>query len=67
MQFNGDGTGQRLFALDACSDRGENFVDLRIAQSRNSTQTMVMDVELALAAYEWLGRWLAAQGAIIRP
>lgn len=67
MQYYGDGTGQRLFALDACNDENGNFVDLRVAKSRNSTQTMVMDVELALAAYEWLGRWLAAQGAIIRP
>ncbi len=60
MQINQDGTGQRLFALDDCGD----FVDVRVARNPNSYSTMVMDVDVALAAYKWLGTWLAAQGAL---
>ena len=66
MEHHSDGTGQQLFALDDCSATlGEPFLDVRIATSRNAYNTLLMDVPLALAAYEWLGRWLAAQGAIV--
>ena len=66
MEHRSDGTGQRLFALDDCGDTlGEPRVDVRIATSRNAYNTLLMEVPLALAAYEWLGRWLATQGAIV--
>ena len=61
MQYNSDGTGRRLFAL---TDYGD-YVDMRAA-TRDSYSEMQMDADVARAAYEWLGRWLAAQGAIVR-
>ena len=62
MQYNSDGTGRRLFAL---TDHGD-YVDMRAATTRGSYSEMQMDADVARAAYEWLGRWLAAQGAIVR-
>ena len=62
MQYNSDGTGRRLFAL---TDYGD-YVDMRAATTRGSYSEMQMDVDIARAAYEWLGRWLAEQGDIVR-
>lgn len=61
MDHRSDGTGRMLFGLTACED-GNPFVYMKVADSPLSSQTMTMTPDVALLAYQWLGRWLQAQG-----
>ena len=54
-----DGERRIEISLDDCGD----FVELRLGVSRYVTNTMAVTPELAQAIYDWLGRWLKAQGA----
>jgi hypothetical protein len=61
MNYQGD-DGQQLLGIRDCGD----FVDVRTATSPNSYVSSTLTPDVALAAYEWLGRWLAAQGMLVR-
>ena len=61
MEHYDDGTGRMLFGLTACEDSNA-FVDVKIADSPLSSRTMTMTPDVALLVYQWLGRWLQAQG-----
>ncbi len=61
MDYQDEG-GRQLLGME---DRGD-FVSVRVYLGQNTYASSTLSPDVALAAYEWLGRWLAAQGALVR-
>jgi siroheme synthase (precorrin-2 oxidase/ferrochelatase) len=58
QQRPNEDTARRVFVL---ADQGD-AVNVRVADGPNSYRTLLMSPDVALAAYQWLGQWLQAQG-----
>ncbi len=57
-----NGGRRQVLSMENCGD----FVHVSTATGPHSNMTFTLTPDVALAAYEWLGRWLAAQGALVR-
>jgi hypothetical protein len=58
MDYRSDGTGQQILGMESHGD----FVHVRTATGQHSYVSSTLSPDIALAAYQWLGRWLQAQG-----
>lgn len=61
MDYQDEG-GRQLLGM---ADHGD-FVSVRVYLGQNTYASSTLKPDVALAAYEWLGRWLVAQGALVR-